>query len=100
MPMLPSPGSPLNYFNLALVCIRDNRRNVFKSLLDAVNRECRDRYAFFLAGLHERDPLLPELLARPHVPLTSRLYAVNWDNENRPHQNLDGRIPYLELGSL
>lgn len=100
MPLLPPPGSPVNCFNLALVCIHENNRNVFKALLDEVNRVCRGRYAFFLAGLHERDPLLPELMARPHVPLTSRLYAVNRENENRPQQSLDERVPYLELGSL
>jgi len=100
MAILPPPGSSLNYFNLALVCIRDNNRNVFNALLNEVNRACRGRYAFFLAGLHERDPLLPELMVRPHVPLTSRLYAVNWDNDNRPRQELDDRVPYLELGSL
>ena len=101
MPLLPPPGSPLNGFNLALVCIRDNDRNVFKALLDEVIRAKRSHYAFFLAGLHERDPLLPELLARPHVPLDSRLYVVDWENGNRAIQNLDcRRVPYLELGAL
>lgn len=100
VPLLPPPGSTLNCFNLALVCIRDNDRKVFKALLDEVIRAHRDRYACFLAGVHERDSLLPELLARPHVPLTSRLYLVDWENVNRTLQNLDGRVPYLELGSL
>ncbi|MEI8290882.1 MAG: hypothetical protein WCH99_15570 [Verrucomicrobiota bacterium] len=100
MPLLPSPGSSLNAFNLALVCVRDNDRNVFKALLDEVIRVQQGRYECFLAGLHERDPLLPELLERPHVPLNSRLYLVNWADGNRAIQNLDGRIPYLELGSL
>jgi hypothetical protein len=100
MPILPSPGSSLNAFNLALVCVRDNDRNVFKALLDEVIRAQQGRYECFLAGLHERDPLLPELLERPHVPLNSRLYLVDWENGNRAIRNLDGRIPYLELGSL
>jgi hypothetical protein len=100
MPLLPSPGSSLNAFNLALVCVRDNDRNVFKALLDEVIRSQQGRYECFLAGLHERDPLLPELLERPHVPLNSRLYLVDWEDGNRAIRNLDGRVPYLELGSL
>ena len=100
MPLMPSPGSTLNAFNLALVCVRDNDRNVFRALLDEVIRSQRGRYACFLAGFHERDPLLPELLDRPHVPLNSRLYLVDWNGGNRAMQTLDGRIPYLELGSL
>jgi hypothetical protein len=99
-PLLPPARTAVNYYSLALVCIRANNRAVFSALLDEVNRACQGRCAFFLAGLHERDPLLPELLVRPHVPLTSRLFAVNPDNENRSPQNLDDRVPYLELGSL
>ena len=101
MPLLPKPGSPLNCFILSLVCIRDNDRAIFKSLLDEIVRARQDRHEFFLAGLHERDSLLPELLTRPHVSLASRLYVVDWGNENCAVKRLDGwRVPYLELGSL
>jgi hypothetical protein len=101
MPLLPSPGAPLNYFILSLICIRDNNREVFNALLDEIIRTQQDRYAFFLAGLHERDLLLPELLARPHVSLASRLYVVDWGNDNCATEKLDRRrVPYLELGSL
>jgi hypothetical protein len=101
MPLLPKPGSPLNCFNLSLVCILDNDHEVFKALLDEIIRTRQDRFPLFLAGLHERDPLLPELLVRPHVSLASRLYVVDWENDYCAVENLDGRrIPYLELGSL
>jgi hypothetical protein len=101
LPLLPSPGSPPNYFNLALICIRDNNRKIFGALLDMVLRAHQGRYAFFLAGLHKRDPLLPELLSRAHVPLTSRLYRVDWEKESGAVQSVeDLRVPYLELGSL
>jgi len=101
MPLLPCPRMPLEYFILSLVCIRDNDRAVFKTLLQAVVGARQGRYAFFLAGLHERDPLLPELLARPHVPFFSRLFVVAWDDSRQAVEALDpGRIPYLELGAL
>jgi hypothetical protein len=101
MPPLPKPALPLDYFILSLVCIRGNDRSVFNVLLEEVIREKRKRYAFFLAGLHERDPLLPELLARPHFPLPSRLYVVAWQEDAGAVQKLDRElVPYLELGSL
>lgn len=100
MPLLPPPGSTLNCFNLALVCIRNNNCGVFQTLLDEIVRLHRGRYDCFLAGAHERDPLLPVLLERPHVPLTSRLFLVDWEGTGRARQTLDDRIPHLELGSL
>lgn len=101
MPLLPRPGSSLNYFVLSLACIRENDPAVFKALLETILREKRTQFSFFIAGLHERDPLLPELLAQPHVPLTSRLYVVAWPESAEAVQRLDrDRVPYLELGGL
>ena len=101
MPRLPKPDSTLDYFVLSLVCIRQNDCAVFHALLETILQEKRSQYAFFLAGLHERDPLLPALLARPHVPLPSRLYAVAWEDGAKAVQKLDRqRVPYLELGAL
>jgi hypothetical protein len=101
MPALPKPALPLDYFILCLACVRANDRLVFKVLLEEIIREKRGRHAFFLAGLHERDPLLPELLARPHFPLPSRLYVVAWQEDAEAVRKLDRElVPYLELGSL
>ena len=101
MPPLPKPSSPLDYFILSLACVRGNDSSVFKVLLDEVIRQKRRDCAFFLAGLHERDPLLPELLARPHFPLPSRLCVVAWEEDARAVEELDRElVPYLELGSL
>jgi len=101
MPRLPKPGSTPDYFILSLVCIRGGDRAAFAALLEEMVRQKRRQYAFFLAGLHERDPLLPELLARPHFPLPSRLYVAAWEDGDAAVQKLDrGLVPYLELGSL
>jgi len=101
MPRLPKPGSTPDYFILSLVCIRSSDRAAFAALLEEMVRQKRQQYAFFLAGLHERDPLLPELLARPHFPLPSRLYVAAWEDGEAAVQKLDPRlVPYLELGSL
>jgi hypothetical protein len=101
MPLLPKPALPLDYFILSLACVQGNDRSVFKVLLEKVVREKRRHYTFFLAGLHERDPLLAELLARPNFPLPSRLFVVAWEDEAGEVQKLDRElVPYLELGSL
>jgi hypothetical protein len=101
MPRLPRPDCTLDYFVLSLICIRQNDCGVFHALLENILREKWIQYAFFLAGLHERDPLLSALLARPHVPLPSRLYAVAWEDGAKAVQKLDRqRVPYLELGAL
>jgi hypothetical protein len=101
MPRLPRPGSTLDSFILSLVCVRDHDRSVFSALLSEIIRAQSGRFAGLLAGLHERDPLVPELLARPHVPLFSRLCLVDWNPGQPALQSLDRRrIPYLELGSL
>ncbi|MBK8478394.1 MAG: hypothetical protein IPL39_19540 [Opitutaceae bacterium] len=101
MPSLPPPNAPLDYFILSLVCVRDNDRTVFRVLLDAAVRDRSHRVSFFIAGLHERDPLLPELANHPHVPLYSLLYAVAWEDGERALSALDRlRIPYVETGSL
>jgi hypothetical protein len=101
MPLLPKPGSELSYFVLSLTCVRGNDLNVFSALLEAVIQEKQSRHSFFLAGLHERDPLVAELLARAHFPLMSRLYAVAWEDHAKTVQELSRKLAlYLELGSL
>ena len=101
MPLLPKAGSAADYFILSLVCIAQDDRTVFRALLEAVIQEKAAQYAFYLAGVHERDPLLPELMVRPHVALPSRLYAVAWGDGAEAIRRLDPRlVPYLELGAL
>ena len=100
MPLLPKPAHA-GLFHPLFDLYPAERSFCFQYLLEAILREKRSHYGFFLAGLHERDPLLPELLARPHVPLPSRLYAVAWEDDAEAVQKLDHkRVPYLELGSL
>jgi len=100
-PILPRPGSNLAYFNLSLVCIREDEPCIFTSLLTEIVKRYRSRYSLFMAGLHERDPLLPVLRQYRHFPYVSRLYLVCWENGRKDFDNLDAwRVPYLELGAL
>jgi hypothetical protein len=100
MPLLPRPGASVDCCILALACIRDDDRDVFRTLLNEVAHACRDRFACCLAGLHECDPLLPGLRERPHLLLASRVHRVDWDKAGHDAGDLDGRVPWLETGSL
>jgi hypothetical protein len=101
LPRLPAPGSRPDYFVLSLVCIRDYDARVFHAVLDEIIVRRRDRFDFFTAGLHERDPLMQEMQARRHIPMPSRLLAVAWDDgEESVRQLRAGLVPHLEAGAL
>ena len=101
LPRLPAAGEPLRYFTLALNCVEQGDPVVFSSLLAYLIGSHRASHDFFLAGLHEADPLLPVLAALPHVPLPGRLHLVAWPDRADAVASLDPRrMPYLELGSL
>jgi hypothetical protein len=99
-PPLPAPGVVPNYFMLSLVCIRDHDTRVFQALLDEIMVRRRDRFDFLFAGLHERDPLMPELQARRHISMPSRLLAAAWDDGAESIRQLRPElVPYLEIAA-
>jgi hypothetical protein len=53
-----------------------------------------------MTGCHERDPLLPALRRYRHFSYFSRLYVVCWPDGENDFRKLNGRVPYVELGSL
>ena len=100
-PALPPADEALACLVLALTCIKDHNRNVFRAMLGAVMAAGREQASVLVAGLHERDPLGAELLSLPHVPLHSRLYAVAENGDEAAVRSFDReRVPYLETGSL
>lgn len=102
-PTLPPAGAGLNYRFLALTCIENRSPDIFRQLLSAIWTDTiqSDRGALIMAALHEKDPLSTTLATRPHVPFTSRLYVVHWDDGAKAFASLDGTLtPYIELGSL
>ena len=69
MPLLPKPSSPLNCFNLSLVCIRDNDREVFKALLDEIIRARQDRFAVFPRGPARTRSIVAGTAGPPPCPI-------------------------------
>jgi hypothetical protein len=100
LPPLPRVGAVLNYCYLALVCIREDDVDVFSALFERLMRDKRTAFSFVMAGMHERDPLLPALMRLRHWEYPSRVYVVCWPDGEPFFAELDDRVPYLELGSL
>jgi hypothetical protein len=101
LPRFPAPGIQPDYFMLSLVCINNHDAHVFQALLDEIIVRHRDRFDFFVAGLHERDPLMPALRAYRHVSMPSRLFAVAWEDGTDSVDRLRPElVPCLEIGAL
>jgi hypothetical protein len=95
-PSLPQVGSPLRTRFAALPVVANDDPAVLEALLDAVP----PGGDYLLLGLHEGDPLLPAARRRAALEYVTRLFIVCWDDGEACRRALDGRVPYLELGSL
>jgi len=100
MAPIPNPGEAFKNVFAACIAIAGNDQRIFKVLLDTI---LQDEYntgkTFLMFGLMEGDPLLPVLRKYLHVPIRTCIYAWAWDGLDAVNQ-LDGRLPYLELGGL
>jgi len=100
-PLLPPPGKPLEYAVAALPVVADDDRAVFAVLVSAAARRTASlSVPYLLVGLHETDPLLPEVRRRAIASYVTRLYYVCWPDTDVDLQALGARVPYLELGTL
>lgn len=99
-PKFPKPQTILDYFNLGLVCIKNNDVDIFTLLLHNIISEQKNTYPLMIAGFHEKDPLLSALQGYKSLSYASRVYIVCWEDGEKERKQLDDRIPYLELGAL
>lgn len=99
-PKLPKPGQRIRYRSAALFVVADDNLECARALLDAALKRQPQSSDYLLLGLHEFDPLLSVLRDQPARWYTTRLYYVCWEDGEELRQSLDGRTPYLELGSL
>lgn len=100
-PRLPAVGRPFRYCSAALGVVAEDDPAVFAALL-ASARERLSRVAIphLLIGLHETDPLFPVAERYSVARYVTRLYLVCWEEGDALRLSLDGRPPYLELGTL
>jgi hypothetical protein len=97
-PTLPAPGQRLRYLTAALPVVAGDDAAVFDALVGALlHRE--GRY-YLVVALAEGDPLLSALRRWRGTWYTTRIFHVCSADGEAWRQGLDGRPPYLELGSL
>jgi len=98
---LPVPGSKVPYFYLAFVTIRDNDLNVFRGLLRYLYNDRRTGpWNYFIAGLHESDPLNQVLNEYRRIEVAGRLFIVHYSENQEDYDQLDDRIPYVEIAMI
>ncbi len=101
VPRLPSEGELLHYFYASFPTIKNNDSEILESLLSEVTSDPENRhYDYFTIGLMENDSLTQSVRAFNPREYRSRLYLVSFDKKPEDLRFLNGRIPYLELGSL
>lgn len=100
-PRLPRPGGAVRSLLAALPVIADDDPATFAALLqELLNKTSAGQHEYLLLGLHEADPLLPVARSLPAKCYTTRLHLVCWQDGEPLRATLDGRPPYLELGTL
>jgi hypothetical protein len=100
-PPLPRPGCAFHYLTAALPVVADDDALVFAALLEALrSRAAGGRWTHVLIGLHEADPLLRLARRWQTACYRTHLFLVCWPDGDDNRGRLDGRVPYLELGSL
>jgi hypothetical protein len=103
-PRLPAPHHPLPLITAAIPMVVDDERAVFRKLLGhllaEIPRGTSKNADYVLLGLHERDALAPVARQLATQVYFTRLYYVCWHDGEQLREQLDDRVPYLELGCL
>ncbi len=99
---LPAPGSLIPYFYLSFVAVEENDVRVFRALLREMYLERRcGPWHYFIAGLHERDPLAAALDDYRKISAAGRLFAVHFEDGDEAFGALDPeRVPYVEMATI
>lgn len=101
LPQLPPAHQPLRYCVAALPVVASDDAEVCRALLRAVLVGANGGdHQHLLLGLHASDPLMKVAARFQTTRYTTRIYVVCWPDGEQLRAQLDGRPPYLELGSL
>ncbi|HIP81713.1 MAG TPA: hypothetical protein EYH16_04805 [Leucothrix mucor] len=98
---LPDKGKAVPYFYLALTAIKGDNPDVFKALLSKLYDDKRNgEWHYFIAGLHERSPLQTVLSEFRSIKAAGHLFIVHYPDESAFFNQLDARIPHIEMGAI
>jgi hypothetical protein len=98
---LPRPRGAFRYLTGALPVVAEDDEKVFAALLEELrNRSAGGPWTHLLIGLHEADPLLRVAQRCQATGYVTHFFLVCWPNGEEARAAVDGRVPYLEAGSL
>ncbi len=98
---LPAVGSVVPYFYLALVAIDNDNPTIFRALLSCLYNKCRQgRWHYFIAGLHEQNPLSTVLEEYRSIKAAGHLYLIYYSEQSSAISQLDKRIAHIEIGAV
>jgi hypothetical protein len=98
---LPPKGAAIPCFYLTLIAIENDNRDIFTALLRHVYRARRNgEWHYFIAGLHERDPLASVLQSYRRIDAAGRLYLVHYPEDEAAYKQLDERVPLVEIAGI
>lgn len=98
---LPNEGEMIPYFYAALIAIENNDLDVFRALLRAMYQDrYNGKWHYFVCGLHESDPLAEALEEYRKIDAAGHLFCVYFPEFGNPLENLDNRIPYVEIAEI
>ncbi len=97
---LPKAGEPMRYANLHHLLIRDDREDIFRSLLHTIVKTHQSSgWHYLLCGMDEQDPLRHTLEQIRHKRIMrGEQFLVAYDA--LLVKSVEGRIPYLEVGRI
>ncbi|MBL7481608.1 hypothetical protein [Legionella bononiensis] len=92
---LPKAGQHIKTAYMAFVASDniDDHRILLRACLQSAKIQ---GYTHLVTGIHERDERAPLLAEFPGIPYAGRLFLVDYDN----HEDLDDRVPYVEVATL
>ncbi len=94
-PVLPPPGSVLNFFYACFPAVDEDDPRVFYSLLSRLHNDAVGKYSYFVIAFSPDDPLLRVLKGLRKEIYPAKLYMVAWE---RPE--IKKGIPYPEVAIL
>jgi hypothetical protein len=98
---LPNIGEKIPYFYLAFIAIENDDIDIFRMLIRHIYRDRRTGpWSYFIAGLHERDPLSKVLSEYRKIEAAGKLFVVHYPDDEKKFNALDDRVPYIEIASI
>ncbi|MDK2125817.1 hypothetical protein [Parachitinimonas caeni] len=98
---LPAVGARVPYLYFSALAAADDDPDLLRALFEQVYQSLRQGpWHYAIAGLHERDPLAVVLADFRQIKAAGRLFAVHYADGADAFAALDGRVPYVDMGTI